>query len=230
VPQDQPSEESTMCGRGLLTVWLAVLSIGLPAGRGHAQVVLWNEAVNGDLSNNQAAPNQFVLPPGVSSIIGTVTGGTDPQDWVTLTVPPGFALSSLVLASYQSTDTQGFTGVQTGTAFVGSVNSAASYLGYAHFGTGATNGTLPPTNLVGSDLLPIMGNTTLAPGSHGFTPPLGSGSYTFLIQQLGAATDYRFDYTVSPVPEPGSLGLSALGGVLAVSGWLGRRAKSERRR
>jgi hypothetical protein len=202
-----------------------MLSLGLAAGRGSAQVVLWNESVNGDLSNNQSAPNQFTLPQGVSSIIGSVTGGTDPQDWVTLTVPAGLRLSSVVLAAYQSTDAQGFTGVQSGTSFVCSVNSAGSYSGYAHFGTGATNGSLPPTNLVGTDLLPIMGNTTLAAGAQGFTPPLGSGSYTFLIQQLGAATNYQFNYTVTPVPEPGARGLAGLGGALIAAGWRKRRTK-----
>ena len=122
-------------------------------------------------------------------------GGTDSQDWITLTVPAGLQLSSLTLASYVSADVQGFTGVQAGTAFVGSVNDPAAYLGYAHFGTAADNGSLPTANLVGVDILPIMGNPSAAPGSQGFTPPLGSGSYVFLIQQLGCHS-YEFDYGV----------------------------------
>ena len=52
-------------------------------------------------------------------------------------VPPGANLNSLVLATYSSTDAQGFTGFQSGSSFVGSVNTAANYKGYAHFGTGA---------------------------------------------------------------------------------------------
>ncbi len=129
-------------------------------------------------------------------------GGSDSQDWLTLHVPSGMALGSLVLATYVSTDAQGFIGVQAGTAFVGSAFTASSYLGYAHFGTGAANGSLPPTNLVGDDLLPIMGNTSLASGSQGFTPPLSSGDYTFLIQQLGSSTAYQFDFVTSNTASP----------------------------
>jgi hypothetical protein len=209
----------------LLTALIAVVS---PAVAG-AQTVLWNEASNGDLSNNQAAPNAFTLPFGASTITGTVTGGgVDPQDWVALTVPPGGALTSLVLSSYSSTDVQGFTGFQTGSSFVGSVNTPSNYTGYTHYGTGANNGS-GPVNLVGQNLLPIMADPTQDPGAIGFAPPLGPGTYTFLIQQLGAATNYQFTYTVSAVPEPGSLLLSGMAGLAAISRWLrnlGRRARS----
>jgi hypothetical protein len=198
------------------------------AARSPAQTVLWNESTSGDLSNNQAAPNAFTLPIGVSSVIGTVTGGgVDPQDWVAVTVPSGASMSSLVLASYNSTDVQGFMGFQTGATFVGSAGSATSYTGYTHFGTGAANNGHPPVNLVGQDLLPIMADTTNQdPGAAGFTPPLGPGTYTFLFQQLGAATNYEFDFTVTPVPEPGSLLLSGCAALAALSRWLRRRTKT----
>jgi hypothetical protein len=186
----------------------AGLAIVLSAARTEAST-LWDESINGDLSNNQSAPNAFTLSLGTNAVIGTL-GGTDHQDWIALTVPSGLQLGAVVLAAYASTDQQGFTGVQIGTNFVGSTLSAGSYLGYAHFGTGAANGSLAPTNLVGVDILPIMGNTNLAAGSQGFTPPLGSGTFTFLIQQTGtSATSYEFDYVV--VPEPATLGLVALG-------------------
>ncbi|HEY1923350.1 MAG TPA: PEP-CTERM sorting domain-containing protein, partial [Tepidisphaeraceae bacterium] len=152
----------------------------------------------------------------VNSVIGTV-GATDKQDWIALTIPAGFQLSSDVLESYSSTDAQGFSGVQAGSSFVGSVNNPASYLGYTHFGTGAANGSLPATNLVGVDLLPLMGdNVNISAGSTGFTPPLPSGTYTFLIQQLGATTSYQFDYGVTSVPEPTTIGLIAGGALLAL--------------
>lgn len=170
---------------------------------------LWDESVSGDLSSVQASPNTFTLSSGTNAVIGTL-GGTDHQDWITLTVPSGLQLGAVVLAAYSSTDQQGFTGVQSGTTFVGSTLSPASYLGYAHFGTGAANGALPATNLVGVDILPIMGDTNLAAGAQGFTPPLNSGSYAFLIQQTGsAATSYEFDYVV--IPEPATLALVAIG-------------------
>jgi hypothetical protein len=177
----------------LLLVWAVVFS----TAQGQT---LWNESLSGDLSNNQSAPSTFSLASGLNAVIGTV-GGTDSQDWITLTVPAGLQLRSLTLAAYSSADVQGFTGVQSGTAFMGSPGVASSYLGYAHYGTAADNGSLPTANLAGVDILPIMGNTTAAPGSLGFTPPLGSGSYVFLIQQLGSATSYEFDYGVTAIPE-----------------------------
>jgi Dockerin type I domain len=181
---------------------LTIAILGLSIANSQAATV-WNESTNGDLSNNQSAPTAITLANGTDSVIGTVGGG-DLQDWVRVTIPAGFQLSTLVLHSYQSSDAQGFTGVQAGNAFVGDPeNDPTSYLGYAHFGTGATNGSLPATNLVGTDLLPIMGNKTLAFGSKGFTPPLASGNYVFLIQQLGASTSYQFDFNVAQAFLPG---------------------------
>ncbi len=189
---------------------LVVAAIVLPAARTNA-IVLWNESVNGDLSNTQTAPNMFTLSSGVNAVIGSVGTG-DTQDWLTLTVPVGFQLPSVVLASYQSTDVQGFTGFASGSTFAGSVNTAGSYLGYAHFGTAAANGTLPTANLLGADILPIMANPLADPGANGFTDPLQAGTYAFLIQQLGATTSYEFDYTVTATPEPSVLALTGLAG------------------
>jgi hypothetical protein len=202
-------------------IFLAALTglVALHPARTNAQVVLWNEAVNGDLSNTQGAPNMFTLSSGVNEVIGTVGTG-DTQDWLTLTVPAGLQLSAVVLASYSSTDMQGFTGFAAGTTFAGSVNSPGSYLGYSHFGTGAGNGSLPVANLVGADLLPIMQNPLADPGALGFTDPLQAGSYSFLIQQLGAATSYQFNYTVTATPEPGTAAVGLVGGMLC---WFFRR-------
>jgi hypothetical protein len=196
-----------------ITAWLPVM---LAATQLHASV-LWNESVNGPLSASGSSPTALSLSDGTNAILGTV-GGSAQQDWVALTVPTGYQLSSLVLASYSSTDVQGFFGVQIGSSFTGSVNSASSYLGYTHFGTGAANGSLGPTNLVGADLLPIMGNNLVdSPGSHGFTPPLSAGTYTFLIQQLGANTAYEFDFGVSVVPEPSPAALGCLASAICIT-------------
>jgi hypothetical protein len=176
--------------------------------------VIWNEGTNGPLSSNQAAPTPFTLSPGTNSVIGVVNGTSKSQCWLETTIPAGDQLSTVVLNSYSSTDSQGFTGFQTGSSFVGSPFSAGSYTGYTHFGTGATNGSLPPTNLVGDDLLSLMANPALAAGSTGFTPPLGPGNYTFLIQQLGASTNFQFDFNVTSVPEPTAIGLLVFGPLL----------------
>jgi hypothetical protein len=183
---------------------LLVLSAVAASGPSCRAAVIWSESVNGDLSNNQASPTPLSLSLGTNSVIGTV-GGTDRQDWITIHVPSGLGLNSVILRTYTSTDQQAFIGFQNGTAFVGSPFSPSSYSGYAHFGTAATNGQQTPTNLVGVDLLPLMANPAIAPGSQGFTVPLLGGDYTFLIQQTGsAATNYQFDFVVA-TPEPSSL-------------------------
>src|SRR5262249_17350042 len=81
---------------------------------------LYSEAASGALSNNQACPTVApAMTLGTNSVIGSVVGAGDRQDWITIHVPSGMALSSLVLASYTSSDAQGFMGVQRGTSFVG---------------------------------------------------------------------------------------------------------------
>lgn len=161
--------------------------------------ILYDESMSGDLSNDPLAPTPVTTAVGTNSVLGTVGGGGN-QDWITFRIPAGTRLDSLVLARYTSTDGQGFLGVQDGPTFEGSTTVPGSYLGYAHFGTSATNGNLPPANLVGADLLPLMGDTGIAFGSQGFTPPLPAGDYTFLIQQLGASTTYQFDFNTSVAP------------------------------
>jgi PEP-CTERM motif len=177
-----------------------------------AKATIYDEGVSGDLSNDKAAPTALTLTPGSNSVIGTVNGfppgGTDPQDWVSFTIPTGFVMTSYVNSTYVSTDDQGFTGFQFGSSFSGDEFVAGSYAGYAHFGTEATNpdGT-PPKSTVGVNLLPLMANPSFAPGTTGFTPPLHAGTYTFLIQQGDpVTTSYQFDMNVRSVqaPEPGS--------------------------
>jgi hypothetical protein len=206
-----------------------------------ARATIYNEATSGDLSNDKAAPTALTLTPGFNSVIGTVAGfpvfgGTDPQDWVSFTIPTGFVMISYVNARYNSSDDQGFTGFQFGSSFPGGVDSefdAANYAGYAHFGTEATNpdGT-PPSSTVGVNLLPLMADPSFAPGTTGFTPPLAAGTYTFLIQQGDpSTTGYRFNMAVRPVPESGSsLCLLGMGGLAILAlrrrlGYLDRRIR-----
>src|SRR5205809_8082631 len=89
-----------------------------------AKATIYDESVSGDLSNDKAAPTALTLTPGLNSVIGTVAGfpqfgGTDPQDWVSFTIPTGFAMTSYVNSRYDSTDDQGFTGFHKGSSFSG---------------------------------------------------------------------------------------------------------------
>ena len=207
-----------------------------------AKATVYDEGASGDLSNDKANPTALTLTPGSNSVSGTVAGfpefgGTDPQDWVSFTIPTGFVMTSYVNSKYGSADEQGFTGFQFGSSFPGGVGSeflAGSYAGYAHFGTGATNPDGSPTSssTVGVNLLPLMANPSFAPGTTGFTPPLGAGTYTFLIQQGDpSTTGYQFDMNIRAVPEPGSsLCLLGMGGLAILAlrrrlGYLDRRIR-----
>lgn len=198
-----------------------------------AKATIYKEAISGDLSDDKAAPTALALTPGFNSVSGTVAGfppeGTDPQDWVSFTVPAGFVMISYVNAKFVAGDGQGFTGFQSGSSFSGDEFVAASYTGYAHFGTAAQNPDGNPTtsSTVGVNLLPLMADPNFAPGTTNPTFPLGAGTYTFLIQQGDPTiTHYQFNMVVRPVaaPEPGStLCLFAIGslGILALRRRLG---------
>jgi VPDSG-CTERM motif len=208
----------------VLKTTLAALAVCALVAAAPAKATIYNENVSGDLSNDPLAPTPLVLTKGFNSVIGSVAGfpqfgGTDPQDWVSFTIPVGFVMTSYVNAVFRGNDDQGFTGFQFGSSFSGDQFTAGSYAGYAHFGPLATNpdGT-PPASTVGVNLLPLMANPNFAPGASGFTPPLGSGTYTFLIQQGDPSlTHYRFNMNLTPVnvPDAGSslclLSIGALG-------------------
>src|SRR5437763_12922700 len=96
-----------------------------------AKAIIYKEAVSGDLSDDKAAPTALTLTPGFNSVIGTVAGfppeGTDPQDWVSFTIPNGYVMISYVNAKYTGVDPQGFTGCQSGSSFSCDEFKEASY-------------------------------------------------------------------------------------------------------
>lgn len=167
--------------------------------------VVYDEAVDGDLSGNRLAPTSLSLGTGISSISGTTVAGD--LDYVTFNVPGTATLNSMTLARFTSTDDLGFLAIQVGTTFTEppSGTNISQLDGYSHFGTGTGVGA-PVTN-VGEDTLAKM---STAPGATGFTLPLGAGDYTLWIQQTNLETvGYKFELAV--VPEPSSWVLLGVG-------------------
>jgi hypothetical protein len=181
----------------ILGAWLILLAAPVPM----PAATVWNESVNGDISGKRLAPTAVPLSAGDNDVLGAVQGNPSDLDYLTINVPVGDLLSKIILKSFVSTDTRGFIGIQAGTTFTEPTagTNVAHLLGYTHFGPGAGN--------VGADILPSMG---VGPGAIGFTAALAAGSYTFWIQQLGAATSYDFDFQVSRVPEQTSWTLASL--------------------
>jgi hypothetical protein len=161
--------------------------------------IVYNESVNGDLSNIGSTPTAIAVGIGSNQIVGSTGRGSDnvlDRDYFTFVVPMGALLTSVFeVAGTVSAGNFAFIGLQAGS--VVSVDptggTAAGLLGWTHYLT--VNAT--------TDVLPLM-NTT-ANGASGFVTPLGPGAYSVWIQELsGGSYPYAFDITLTAVPEPGT--------------------------
>jgi hypothetical protein len=181
----------------------AFLSLPVVLGSSAFGGTIWNEWVDGDLSNSGLAPTVVrPLTSGSNDIFGTTgtsSNGTVDLDYFVVTVPTGFDLNSItVLPGTQSGGSVSFIGLEAGPQVTVPPNasSAAGLLGWWHYGPADIN-----TNILPSMSIP-------AAGSSGFSQPLGAGQYSFWIQELSTGTfAYGFDLALvstASVPEPGS--------------------------
>jgi hypothetical protein len=184
--------------------WLAFVITVLPCAAG----AFSHDDVVNDLSGNHLAPTALVATLGANVLTGTTVVGD--LDYLTISLPGGLQIASLVLDSVTSVDNVAFIAVQQGTTFSDPGTATPGVLlGYAHFGTGPAAGGATP----GNDMLDDLG---LAAGAIGFAPPLGAADYTFWIQQTQAQA-FGYSMTFNVVPEPGTFALLGLG-LLALSG------------
>ncbi len=190
----------------LLASFALLFSI-LPA---HGEVV-YDEATMGELSADNTMPTQvfFQFQPGTNTVVGEISQGT--ADIFTFNIAEGYQLSSLVLGAYDPPADRMFVAMSTGIEFPSSFDEVndpflpdtTDWLG--SFLVGGAN--------LNNDVLSLIGGPQNLGGS-GFTPPLGSGDYSFYIQQTGANTSYSLDFNVTAVPEPSmtfACGLALLG-------------------
>src|SRR5687767_14991633 len=152
------------------TSGLSALVLSLTLAGPAAAVPVYEEATNGDFSNNRAAPTLVNFTLGQNDVFGqtgSVSGVTD-RDYFTFIVPAGSTLSSLtVLNSSLTAGGAAFFGLQAGAVVTvdPAAASAAPLLGYE---------LVSPAD-IGVDILPVM---STAAGAGGFTPPLGEGQYS----------------------------------------------------
>lgn len=181
--------------RATQVIGFAVAAVLLSAGfRAHAADG-WNEATNGDLSNDSLAPTAVTLGHGINNVEGTTgNGGAGiDRDFFSFSIANGSALTAIVVGP--NTFVSGgasFIGIQVGNQVT---NGGADLLGFAHYG--------PET--VGTDILPLLLPSSLQ--------SLSSGHYAVWVQETGGTVTYSFDFVLSAVPEPASgalLGLGAL--------------------
>jgi hypothetical protein len=174
---------------------VAAMSLGALA---RADVVIWDESINGDISGDRLNPSFVNLSLGVNTLIASSLTGD--REYIRMTIPAGLNLASIVNVTWISEDPIGFIAVQQSATFTEppTGTNVANLLGWMHFGSG------PGT--VGQNILAALGQGA---GSIGFAPPLPASTYTFWIQQTGPfLATYRLDFVV--VPAPGTVALGAL--------------------
>ena len=191
-PIQYVSEETFLMYKCTLSCLVLAGSLSVPM----SAAVVYDEAVSGQLSSTGLSPTAVTVAGGSNLILGT-NGNLAPsvRDYVTFTVPAGFALESITLMD-TSLGARGFLGLQSGNQLTLPTNTmtAAGLLGWWHY---------TPAD-IDTDLLASM--STPANGSSGFAPPLGAGSYTLWIQDSSPGTfEYGFDVTLAPVPEPATV-------------------------
>ena len=186
-------------GKTLLALALLASTVALApssAGAQTASVVVYDEAIEGDLGDDPTLPVSVEAFLGGSIINGTVIEGD--IDYVQISVGRNTELSAINLLSYESDlRNASFIAVQEGFSFteppVGT--NRANLLGYTLFGD-------PP---IGTDILPAIG---MGSGSQGFTGALPAGDYTFWIQEVDPSLSaYSLEFIVTdpdaaPAPEP----------------------------
>jgi hypothetical protein len=167
--------------------------------------ITFDEAVDGDLSNDRTNPNVFALGSGTNLFTMDVVDSNNPTgdlDYFTVTVGAGFLIDSITLVS--STNPNGgfdpvaFIAMQIGPEVT--VDPAApNPAPLAGFVIG-------DPGQVGTDILPAL--------SGSFGPTLGEGQYAFWVQQTGTdLTRVTLSFNVVPAPASaaalGCLGLFA---------------------
>lgn len=197
-----------------LTLTGALVAALLGPAAGAATV--YDEGVSGDLSGSGLSPTLVSLAAGANVVIGRTgrENGIVDRDYFSISVPAGLQLSAITPLAGTGVVGGGlaFIGLESGSQVTTPVTGpATTLLGWHHYALVD----------VGNNILPLIGTGA---GAIGFSGALGAGNYAVWVQETGVGTvPYLMEFTLTPVPEPGS-GLMLLGGVVGLA-WLRRRAR-----
>jgi hypothetical protein len=171
----------------------------------------------------------------LSATSGSTPASYNCADYITINIPSGFTISRINLDYYDSADDRAFIAFQSGNQFTAG-QTGDGLLAYNHFGwrglcattygslrLANTNNPVPPSATYnctnGTNTEPVSTPTTtnlLTQLNSGSPIPgtLGSGDYTFWIQQISG--DSRYTITVQSAPAPAPLPVI---GAAAAFGW-----------
>ncbi len=184
---------------------IAAIAAAFAFGATTSADVIWDEAVDGDLSSDNFNPTFLVVAPGSNIVFGDTSPNPnlDP-DYFSILIPAGYELSSLIFERYISGDDQAFFAVEVGPQIT-DIGNPSGLL------SATLIGALPGT-MQGDELLDDLQNPDVFGG---FTGNLGAGLYTFWFQETATTTEYGFDFILTPIPAPASVSLAAGGLLLA---------------
>lgn len=193
----------------LLLIPFAALALPLS----QAKADNWNETTEGLLSNDGNFPTFINLTAGDNLIEGTMGLGT--ADVWTFTIAAGYYLSGINLLSYSDNGA----GQPLGSISSFMAIDDATTIDMATFSSQLSNGLWNEQSPDGgtttfTDLLAILQSGPAFGGGPGFSGQLGAGNYTFGVSDDNYTISYCIDFVVTPVPEPGTVSLMALAGLL----------------
>ncbi|ACK71948.1 conserved hypothetical protein [Gloeothece citriformis PCC 7424] len=194
--------------------------------------LIYDEAVNGDLSGNHLSPTKLPDLTAGENEIHIIINNTElaadqvnkDLDYFTVTLPKNLSLTQLILKDYVLGDDAAFIAIQKGSIFTEnpSFPNPSNILGFTEVGTNPADSVVN----VGEDLLPLMGlnqnrpdlpNGYPSPNPIGFTAPLASGNYAFWVQQSSftdPSTQITLNFVTASVPEPSLILASISAGIL----------------
>jgi len=178
-----------------------------------AHAAVWDESLNGDLSNDGNAPTPLTFNLGTNVVSGTM--GSDlphippDRDIFTFTLQPGQALTSIVFTVFTPTN-QSFYAVAPGSTI--DTTSGSTHL----------SNTL--VKRTGENILDDLARGSYSASSLGLTAPLTAGTYTIWFQEFSSVVTYSTTYTVTPVPEPSAYAIALPLGLAALIALRRRRA------
>lgn len=194
-------------GWGIRAIAAMGVSFGISASALAGGGFVYDEAVDGDLSDDWLAPMQFpAFGLGLSTVTMSVVDSnalSGDRDYFTITIPAGFELLSLDLLSLDAGggDDVAFLAAQAGNQVTVDplAPNPAPLLGWI----------LTDQINVGTDIQELLVGAA--------NTPLGPGQYSFWVQQTGQdLTTLSLGFNVGIIPTPGTVGLVGLAAIGAL--------------